>query len=591
MRVTALILLALCFLIGSPGRAAAEKVKTNQTTKVYARPGEQAKVLLSVKSGQNMTLLARDGRWLKVRVQGRTGYVPRSKVDMADEDDIARNTRRRPFVDGRSRHRGFGGDAPDDRVGADATGEGGDGKGEDDEEDEAPKKPSKAVKTTKGHDEDEDDEDEDEAKKPTKAAKVTKGKGEDEEEEDEKPAKKPPAKIEKIEKTAKPAVVEKKPPPKKEEDEEDEEDESPKKPAGKGGDEEDEEESSAKKAPAKGGDEEESGDDEKADNRPRARVAKKVSVYEKPNAESNEEFVVRPTDILYPSDEKNGWTFVENDEGDGGWIQSTELEMDGGGGPGGSGKKQIDLRARAGLKFIQQGMRTQGSTNPTVPDNYNIGTSTVTLSIGGGILVPKGKLLLGGEFTYDYAKTLLGGISYDPDGQGGAAPVSIGLTIHDVNVRGLIGKQLGKKMVLFGRLGYRYQGYLITDVASMTANPAKLPSEVVKAPTIGAALAIPKLTDQIGMRFALDAILFASSVKQTVGLEDGTSPSAKAVVVDATVTYHWKKAFDLQAAYDLEYMGMSFGGPLPSSTRGHMGTSITRTDLFHMVSFGIAKPF
>src|SRR6187551_2108915 len=124
MRVSALILLvAAAVVLGSALPAAAEKVKTNQPTKVYAGPGEQKKVLLKVKPGQNMTLLEQEGRWLKVRVQGRTGYVPRSKVDMADDGEIARNTRRRPFVDGRSRKRGFGGEAgPDDRVGADATG-------------------------------------------------------------------------------------------------------------------------------------------------------------------------------------------------------------------------------------------------------------------------------------------------------------------------------------------------------------------------------------------------------------------------------------------------------------------------------------
>ena len=50
--------------------------------------------------------------------------APRSKVDMPDNAEIARNTRRRPFVDGRSTHRGFdSGAGPDDRVGADATGD------------------------------------------------------------------------------------------------------------------------------------------------------------------------------------------------------------------------------------------------------------------------------------------------------------------------------------------------------------------------------------------------------------------------------------------------------------------------------------
>jgi hypothetical protein len=582
MRVTALILLALCLLAGGAGRADAEKVKTNQSTKVYARPGEQAKVIITVKSGQNMTLLAKDGRWLKVRVNGRTGYVPRSKVDMADDDEIARNTRRRPFVDGRSRHRGFGGDAPDDRVGADATGDGadsGDSEDEDEDEDEAPKKPVKSSaksSSKKGGDEDEDEEDEDEApaKKPVKASA--------------KPVEKKP--------------VEKKAPAKKgddeEEDEEDEDEAPAKKPAAaakKGGDEdEDEEDSSSKK---KGGDEEEDEDSSggEKDTRPIAHVGKKVSVYEKPNADSNEAFVVRPTDVLYPSDEKNGWTFVENNEGDSGWVESGELEMEGGASGGGGGKKQIDVRARLGLMFIQQGMRTQGSTNLNVPDNYNIGTSSAALAIGAGILIPRGKkLLLGGEFTYDYAKTVAGGIYFDPDKKAGPMPgVNIGVTIHNVNVRGLVGVDLKKKngMALFGRLGYRYQGFLITDVANMAANPAKLPSEVVKAPTLGAALSIPRLTDKIGMRISLDAIVFGSSVKQTVGLEDGSAPAAKAVDVGVGINYKLKKTFDMQVAYDLQYMGIDFGPPLATSTRGHMGTRTTRTDFFHVITVGIAKPF
>src|SRR3954462_8695946 len=108
MRVWApIIVLAAAALFGT---AHAEKVKANQSTKVFSRPGEQAKVVLKVKSGQGMTVLAKEGRWIKVRVQGRTGFVPRSTVDMSDDDEIVRNTRRRPFVDGRSTKRGFGGD-------------------------------------------------------------------------------------------------------------------------------------------------------------------------------------------------------------------------------------------------------------------------------------------------------------------------------------------------------------------------------------------------------------------------------------------------------------------------------------------------
>jgi len=92
--------------------ADAEKVKTNQSAKLYSRAGEQSPVILTLKSGQTMTVLAKDGRWIKVRVSGRTGWIPRSKVDLPnDDEEIARNTRRRPFVDGRGTRRGFGGEA------------------------------------------------------------------------------------------------------------------------------------------------------------------------------------------------------------------------------------------------------------------------------------------------------------------------------------------------------------------------------------------------------------------------------------------------------------------------------------------------
>jgi SH3 domain-containing protein len=175
MSVKALLVI-LVLVVGGvmawPKLGHAEKVKTNQSTKLYSRAGEQSPVVLSVKSGQAMTLLSSDGRWLKVRVSGRTGWIPRSKVDLPEGDDeIARNTRRRPFVDGRGIKRGFGGEVgPDDRVGADATGDGGDAKGDkgDDSGDAEPR--SRGQKSRKGDDGDgdksKDDADDVEAPRP-----------------------------------------------------------------------------------------------------------------------------------------------------------------------------------------------------------------------------------------------------------------------------------------------------------------------------------------------------------------------------------------------------------------------------------------
>lgn len=167
MRVTALVLAGLLGVLALEGVSHAEKVRANDAAKIYNRPGEQGKIILKVKEGQAMTVLAKQGRWLKVRVKGRTGFVPRSKVSAPDGDEeIARNTRRRPFVDGRSTKRTFGGggDAPEDRIGADAIGEneeGGEeeGGGEDAEEEEDPK-PSKTAKSKKPPKEEDDSEEE-----------------------------------------------------------------------------------------------------------------------------------------------------------------------------------------------------------------------------------------------------------------------------------------------------------------------------------------------------------------------------------------------------------------------------------------------
>src|ERR1043165_7302459 len=139
-RSSVFAILVLAALVWS-APAQAEKVKTNQSTKLYSRAGEQSPVVLKLKSGQSMTVLAKDGRWIKVRVSGRTGWIPRSKVDMPnDDEEIARNTRRRPFVDGRGTKRGFGGEGgPEDRIGAAAT-----GAGDDDDSGKSAKRARKA---------------------------------------------------------------------------------------------------------------------------------------------------------------------------------------------------------------------------------------------------------------------------------------------------------------------------------------------------------------------------------------------------------------------------------------------------------------
>jgi uncharacterized protein YgiM (DUF1202 family) len=503
MRVRLAFVVLWLGLLGGPTTSHAEKAKTNQAAKVYNRAGERGEVVVKLKEGQSLTIINKEGRWLKVRVSGRTGYIPRSKVDMPEGDDeIVRNTRRRPFVDGRGTKRGFGGEAgPDDRVGADAIentdkGDKGD-KGDDGDDGDDKPKGGKGGKGGKGDVTIKDDEGEDE---PV----TTKDEG-----------------------------------------------------------------------------------DEIVDDRPTARVKGKTKVYSEPDADSEAaDWTASSNTVLFPTGKKGKFTEVENEEGDLGYVLTSKIEVKESGGPvGGPSARQIDGRARLGVTIIQQALRSNGPAMQ--PDNYNLSTSAVTVSLGGQYLTPYGsKYMIGGEGTFDLAKAVPG-ISA-PGGQ------TTGITLYHLNARGLFGIDLKKKsgMMVFARLGLRYQSYQISNVTQLDKNTAKLPSEIITSPAIGAALAIPRLTSKIGMRFSVDAMLVGTSVKQTANLEDGNKAAAKGAILGIGFTYRWKPSMDIQAAYDLNYTKYNFGTPTATSLRGHMATGeIKRTDIFHGVTVGVAKAF
>ena len=494
MRVTALSLVVLIAVAAAPATGWAEKVekvKTNQKTSLLNRPGERGKVVLSVREGQGMTVIGRTGRWLKVRVSGRTGFVPRSKVDVAE---LPRNSRRRSFVDGRGTDRGFTGEAgPDDRVGADALGDS--ARGNDPDESGREGRP-KLNRDTIGKPELDDDDDD----------------------------------------------------------------------ADDGG---------------KGGDDDEVIIDE--EERATARVTGKTVALAEPDEDAEESFDATPKTVLYPTGKRRGkYTEVENDEGELGYILTSKLEIDG---PGGPRKRTLDLRARLGVTILSQKLRTAGGT--TQIDNYDLGTSAVTLALGGAALYPyKEKYLLGGELGYDYAKAIPGIANLE-----GGGTTSIGL--HSLRIRGMAGYDLQQKngMAIFGRLGIHFQAYRVANVNDLMKNTTKLPEETIFAPSLGAGLMIPRVSDKIGLRFNLDTILVGASVSQTRGLEDGGTPGAKGAIIGAGLDYKWKKEMDIAVTYDLSLLSMGFGAPVASSMRGHTGTAVTRFDLFHALTVGISRGF
>jgi hypothetical protein len=512
-RVVAIIVLLLG-AVAWPSAALAEKVKTNQTAKLYTRAGEQSPVLLKLKPGQAMTVLAKDGRWLKVRVAGRTGWVPRTKVDMPDDEEIGRNTRRRPFVDGRGTKRGFGGEAgPEDRVGADATGEG----------DEP--KPSKSGRSGKSG-------------KASKSSKAS-------DDEDDEPSPR----------TRKSSQRDK-----------------------------DEEDSADDDKVSKSGSEDEGADSADV-RRPRAHVAKRTAIYNEASKDSDESFTADPKTELFVLKENGKWTMVTNEEGDAGYVLTSKLEIDDLGEVG-PRRRSLNGRARVGWTFVRQSVSTPGGPL-SLPDNYNASSSSITIALGGTALYPYAKRYwLGADLAYDYDKAVPG-ISYQ--GQ------TTSFSLHNFNLRALAGYDLQKPngMIVFGRIGYHYESFQVSDYANLTKNTAKLPSQIISGPIIGAALAIPRFSDEIGLRFSLDTMLLGAGVEQTKNLEDGTGPSAKAVFLGASLTYRWKPNMDLQATYDLEYTKKSFSGmPPATSVRGHTGTAPSSgADFNNTISGGIAYAF
>lgn len=120
------MLLAAAFAMAAAesATALAETVKARRTANVYVSRGERSKVVTTVRSGKRLEVLGRKGRWLKVRVNGKTGWIVRSNIEQSAKarDSRDRKTRRRAFVTGRSRKRDLRRkSAPKDRYGLDAT--------------------------------------------------------------------------------------------------------------------------------------------------------------------------------------------------------------------------------------------------------------------------------------------------------------------------------------------------------------------------------------------------------------------------------------------------------------------------------------
>jgi len=512
MSLKALFIASALAVLAWPSAGHAEKATANQPAKVFSRAGEQAPVLVNVKPGQVMTILAKDGRWIKVRVSGRTGWVPRSKVDLPKDDDaVVRNTTRRPFVDGRGTNRGFGGQGgPNDRVGADATGEGVELTKE--EKEAAAAAAAKGDKGDKGSD----------GEKGGDGAKIAKGDKPDAGE------------------TAKPD-----------------------------------------------GEGEGEGD---SGQRAITHVSKAATAYKAPDPKTEAMFAAQPKTTLYLIETKGKWTYLENEEGDKGYVLTSQLE------PMADAvatvdtttrRRMIDIHGRIGASVVSQQLATANGGVDSPPDNYTAASPSFAVALGAAGLWPVGeRLWFGAELGYDM-NMAVGGVEY--------LEKSTSFMYHVLNARVALGYDLQgpRGTAVLARLGFHYDAFQVSNVGDFATNTVKLPNQNIMAPTIGLALLVPRLGQKTTFKMSVDAIVAGASVEQTKNLEDGTDPSAKAIYAGLAVGYHWKPRIDLLTTVDFGYTSLSFGGPPPStSLRNHMGTGkITGADINAVLSFGMGYTF
>lgn len=527
----------------SDGRA--ETIKAKNTTSVYTSQGEKSRVVTRVPGGKTMTVLRKEGRWIKVRVNGLTGWITRSSATTgAAARATTTQNRKVSFVEGRSRKEKLE-TGPADRVGGDAVKE-------------------------EGFDEDLSEVDESSDGKPNAA------------EEDEDEAAPPPRKVAAREKKAR--KKRKKPARDEEESFGDDEGESERDDAES---EPDSDESAE--------DTSESSDEEESSGSDTVVVVTDIKLRSKPSKKSKSVEKVAAGDELSVIERDGDWIKVSTAEGEEGWVKAEDV-----GEQGAYSYKKVGIVANAGLAYRAVGQAfSSTSTDPL--GNYSISSGTAMLAVGGDLIYDYSrKYLLGGDLGLGYTSTTPGpGIRFnDPEG---GMPADIGFSILQVDLGGRAGYKISERSGLAGyvRLGYHYERFSVKNTTDFESNTARLPSEILQGATIGLLFELPRFYTKYSARVGLDYLSSSTLGKrtQTSGLEDGELSKVSALWATARGTYQWKERMQLSGTYQYASCKTDFDGLPAESQRRHIegtaadGYEAARKDRIHTFMIGLTRAF
>lgn len=531
------IAIAAATLLVAAGDARSERLWTDKAIELRSSPGDEAQVVRKVQKGKSLEVLRRLGTWVLVEFDGRNGWIRRSELSSKPKDD--------------------GGD--DSRDGKDAP---------------------KAV----ADDPDMDDDGKAEAPSEKDKARTDKAKA-------KKERRRARAKTEKV---------------------------------GKG-----------KVAAADGEDEDEEADEERPSRKPRSSwggrdapgsvmkveiQALSAQAFSEPNGRGRVVFTVEEGDkVRVVARGENRWLLVDNGKKKTGWIPAAAVRdsgklvdargdeddtevagaaaSDGGDEEGEDGETDsesaaetsasvgastpgLDERAerpwnavvalRAGYTAV--GMDTAPDAGDDALATYGGPTAGLVVDFDYR-LTPKIAAVVG--LSYDWS-TALGGLTYET-----ATPPAledIKLAHHRAWLTA--GAAYGTGWKVDGRVGYYYSALQIDDLA----NPASLPREQTKGPTVGLGFKMAEVAStKLGFRIGVDALILGSR-DQTAGLRDGTDfDSLTAVWAAADVHYPIGENLSVGGGYRYGYATSTWTG---MSERIDTAMTTDRTDQAHEITVG-----
>ena len=565
------------------GPARAETAQTRRPSPVFASPGEQARVVTRVRAGSAVKVLERKNRWLKVRVNGRTGWIARTSVGpVARGDAPVRSAGRRASAEGRGRR-------PDRTAGA-ATDEGAAARPEEARPEEAgdenalrarrrqavlrrlvqrralaaERATAIAIDGTAGEGED----------LPLAGAGAARGVGVGASRADRG-----------VDSDADPAT-------------------------GAGGEHLPGATPVAALAPPA----------REAAGRARARagvarapqyvvVRAEARLYQQPTSGSDQVLRASAGVRLRVLERSGKWLRVASERGEAGWVRSSRVRQSPvdasrpdasrvdarvdaapSARPAAARADKLVVRAAAGLGYSAIGQKfASGSSDPRA--TYRLSSGAAVLGAGGEVVhALSERWVVAGDLGYRYSQATSGMHYTDPDTM---TAVDIGFKRHQFDLGARAGYALGGKlgMVASGRLGFHYDNLRIDEVRNFDSNLARLPSEVLRGVTVGALLDVPRLGARWSARVGLDALPLLARRTQTAGLEDGASSHTFAVRGGAVVAYALSDTYRVSGEYGYEYAKTRWSGVADGSMRLQAADWARRKDSAHLFVIGVGRSF